>query len=193
MPTVTRTATLSLRPAPWSAAVTLDQIDPALGITSLALSLAGTILSQVDVVNLDLAPSMFGNAAAGVVALMRPDGTQWLSAAPGTYASALLQPMAQPVRLSGQGSQTTAVGYAPAATASADAALLIGTGRVTAPVTASARVYATGPGSMQARFTSLASADVSVTAATSFGDPSSGGTIGSTFTFINAPYSGDVR
>ena len=193
MPTVARTATLPLRSAPWSGAVTLDQIDPALGITSLALSLTGTLVSQVDVVNLDLAPSMFGNAAAGVVALMRPDGTQWLSAAPGTYASALLQPMAQPVRLSGQGSQTTAVGYAPAATASADAALLIGTGQVTLPVTASARVYATGPGSMQARFTSLASADVSVTAATSFGDPSSGGTIGSTFTFINAPYSGDVR
>ena len=174
MPTVTRAATLPLRSAPWSGTVTLDQIDPTLGITSLALSLTGTLISQVDVVNLDLAPSLFGSAAAGVVALVRPDGTRWLSAAPGTYASALLQPMAQPVRLSGQDTRTTAVGYAPAATASADAALLVGTGQVTLPITASACVYATGPGSMQARFTSLASADVSVTAATGFGDPSSG-------------------
>ena len=186
MPTVTRTATLPLRSAPWSGAVTLDQIDPALGITSLALSLTGTLVSQVDIVNFDLAPSQFDSTATGFVALMRPDGTPWLTAAPTAYTSALLQPMSQPVRLSGQGSLTSTVDYAPTVTASSDAALLVGTGQVTLPVTASARVYATGQGNMRAHFASLASADVSVTAATG-PDGLPGGVI---TTLVPPPYVG---
>lgn len=187
MPTITRTATLPLRSAPWSGSVTLDQVDPALGITSLAVSLTGTLVSQVDVASLDLAPSRFDSTATGFVALLRPDGTPWLTAAPTAYTSALLQPMAQPVQLSGQGTQTSTVGYTPATTASADAALLVGTGQVTLPVTASARVYATGPGNMRAHFASLASADMSVTAATGPGGPISG-TLAATFDYLPPPY-----
>jgi len=190
MPTVTRTATLPLRLAPWSDTVTLDQIDPAAGIISLALSLQGTLVSQVEVANLDLAPSPFGSSATAQVALLRPDGTPWLAAGPSAGIQALLPATGQAVRLQGQGSAMSTVGYIPAATASADAALLVGTGQVTLPVTASARVYATGPGNMRAHFASLASADVSVTAATGPGgsDGGSTGTVGIDYIFIAPPW-----
>ena len=181
MPTVTRAATIPLRPTIWSDSVTLGQIDPALGVQSLALSLTGTVASTVDVTNYDLAPAVFDSAASGLVFLSRPDGSAWLGAAPTAFVHGVLPSAsgggAVPVQLSGQGSATSSVGYVPAQTGSADAALLIGTGQVTLPVTASARIHATGPGSMTARFTSLASADVSFTAAT--GTAGGGGSYGS--------------
>lgn len=181
MPTVVRAATIPLRPTIWSDSVTLGQVDPALGIQSLALSLTGTVASTVNVTNYDLAPAVFGSATSGLVFLSRPDGSAWLGAAPAAFVYGVLPSAsggsAVPVQLSSQGSATSSVGYVPAQTGSADAALLIGTGQVTLPVTASARIHATGPGSMTARFTSLASADVSFTAAT--GTAGDGGSYGS--------------
>ena len=195
MPTVVRAATIPLRPTIWSDSVTLGQIDPALGVQSLALSLTGTVASMVDVTNYDLAPAVFDSAAMGLVVLSRPDGSAWLGAAPTAFVHGVLPSAsgggAVPVQLLGQGSATSSVGYVPAQTGSADAALLIGTGQVTLPVTASARIHATGPGSMTARFTSLASADVSVTAATgTAGGGGGGGGFSSGVSLINvwSPY-----
>lgn len=191
MPTVTRAAAIPLRPTIWSDSVTLNQIDPALGIQSLALSLTGTVASTVDVTNYDLAPAVFDSAASGLVVLSRPDGSAWLGAAPTAFVHGVLPSApgegAVPVQLSGQGSATSSVGYVPAQTGSANAALLIGTGKVTLPVTASARIHATGPGSMTARFTSLVSADVSVTAAT--GTAGGGGfSVGGSLVNVQSPY-----
>jgi len=194
MPTVTRAAAIPLRPTIWSDSVTLNQIDPALGIQSLALSLTGTVASTVDVTNYDLAPAVFDSAASGLVVLSRPDGSAWLGAVPTAFVHGVLPSApgegAVPVQLSGQGAATSSVGYVPAQTGSADAALLIGTGQVTLPVTASARIHATGPGSMTARFTSLASADVSFTAVTGTAGGSGGGSYGSVSITIGSPQYG---
>ncbi len=170
MPTVMESAAVSLRPTSWADAVTLPQVDPALGIQSLALSLTGTVASTIAISNLDLAPAVFDSTTTGTVVLSRPDGTAWLSAGPDAVVHGILPAFAGtgavPVQLFGQGFATSSVGYVSAQTSSADAALLVGTGQVTLPITASARVHAIGPGSMTAHFTSLAAADVSLTAAT---------------------------
>lgn len=164
-------AGVPMRSTAWSDRVTLQQVDPALGIQSLTLSLTGTVASTAAVINLDAVPSVFESWTTGTVVLSRPDGSVWLSAAPVAFIHATL-PNASiaggvPWRFSGQGSAVSSVGYLPAQTGSADAALLVGTGQVTLPVTASARIHATGPANMTALFTSIAGADVSLTAATS--------------------------
>ena len=190
MPSVSQVASLPLRPTGWSDSVTLQQVDPALGIQSLALSLTGTVASAAAVINLDLVPAVFDSTATGSVVLSRPDGTVWLSASPAASIHVTLPATpgagAVPWRLSGQGSATSDVGYRPAQTGSADAALLVGTGQVTLPVTASARIHATGPANMAALFNTSAGASVSVTAATSSDHPFSGGVVitsGSPFNF----------
>ena len=190
MPSLSQVASVPLRSTGWSDSVTLQQVDPALGIQSLALSLTGTVASTVAVVNRDLMPSVLDSTTTGSVVLSRPDGSFWLSAAPAASIHVTLPAAtsagAVPWRLSGQGSATSEVGYRPAQTGSADAALLVGTGQVTLPVTASARVHATGPANMAALFTSIAGADVSLTAATSSGSsyPLSSGLTGMNFPFF---------
>ncbi len=171
MTVVAQTAGVRLRPTAWADAVTLQRVDPALGIQSLVLSLTGTIASTIAISNLDLAPAVFDSTTTGTVVLSRPDGTAWLSAGPDALAHGIFLAFtgmgAVPVQLSGQGSATSSVGYIPAQTGSADAALLVGTGQVTLPIAASARVHAVGPANMIVRFTASAGADVSLKAATS--------------------------
>lgn len=170
MAVVTQTAGVPLRPTSWADAVTLQQLDPALGIQSLVLSLTGTVASTIAISNLDLAPAVFDSTTTGTVVLSRPDGTAWLSAGPDALVHGILPVFtgtgAVPIQLSGQGSATSSVGYVPAQTSLADAALLVGTGQVTFPIAASARVHAVGPANMIVRFTASAGADVLLKAAT---------------------------
>ena len=181
MPALTQTSSVTPRPTAWSGAVTLNQVDPASGIQSLTLSLTGTEASTVSVINYDLVPAVFDSTTYGSVTLARPDGAPWLFAAPdaalhGTLPAAPASGAA-PVLLSSAGSATSSVGFHPAQTSSADAALLLGTGQVSLPVTASARLHATGPGNLSAQFTSQAGADVSLTAATANGDTGAAGSL----------------
>ena len=200
MPTVTQTASIPLRSSGWSDSVTLQQVDPALGIQSLALSLTGMVASTVSVTSGDAAPAVFDSTAAGSVALARPDGSSWLGAVAAASIHAVLPAAfstgAVPMTFSASGSATSSVGYLPAGTASADAALLIGTGQVTLPVTGSARVYATGPANMSARFQSLVGADVSLTEATG-GAPAypggTGGVSGTDVIIVTPPFYLDSR
>lgn len=170
MPAVTESAAVPLRPTSWADAVTLSQIDPALGIPSLVLSLTGIVASTVTISNLDLAPAVFDSTTTGAVVLSRPDGTAWLSAGPDVLVHgvlpAFINTSAVSLQLSGQGSATSSVGYVPVQIGSADAALLSGTGQVTLRVAASASVHAVGPANMIVRFTASAGADVSLNATT---------------------------
>ena len=191
----TQTKVIAPRPAAWTDSVTLDQADPALGIQAISLSLAGTLYSQVSVESLELAPSTFVSTDTASVSLQRPDGTGWLQAQPFTKTIVALAAadrvldFAGPAGrslLDGTGSASNVASYGPASAPSGDVALLIGTGTVTLPVTASARVSATGPGNMVALFASRAGASVSTRYETEIqpgGDTSSG----SEFTFITPP------
>ena len=78
MATVVRSASIIPRSTSWSDTITLEQIDPALGIQSLTLSLTGTVGSTVDVTNFDLAAVAFQSTATGSVVLFRPGGQPWL-------------------------------------------------------------------------------------------------------------------
>ncbi len=190
MPTTTLAASLHARPTAWSDIATLQQVDPASGIQSITLSLTGQTLSVVSVRNYDLAPALFDSTSFGSVTLFRPDGSVWLRAAPAASVHAVLsaasEPGGAPVQLIANGTATSSVGYYPAATSSPDAALLVGTGEVTLPVTASARVHAVGPANMAALFTSWVGANVSLTAATGDG-PGGGFSGGIDTTFTPAP------
>ena len=195
MPSVVRTASIPKRLTNWVDSVTLQQVDPAGGLQSLALSLTGTIASTVDVTNFDLTATAFQSTTTGSVTLSRPDGSPWLNAAPVAFVQGVLPfaPDIRQVRLSSQGSATSTAGFTPAATTSADAALLIGTGQATLPITASARIRATGPGNMEAWFRSIAGADVSLTAATRPGDTTGDLSGGVVTTNITVPYSGSIQ
>ena len=144
----------------WSDSVNLAQIDPAPGIQSLSLQVFGTVAGTAIVTNLDLAPATFDSTTTGTVVLERPDGSGLLAAAPAVSFHGALSAASgtgtAPVLFSNQASATGTASYAPSQTPSADAALLIGTGQVTLPVAASARVHATGPGNMTAQFNSSA-------------------------------------
>jgi len=179
MPTLTQSVTLPTRLTSWSGNAVLNQVDPALGIQSLTLSLTGQVVSVVDVTNYDLTPAAFDGVTTGLVTLFRPNGSPLLQVVPVATLQGILPQVASAVRLSANGTATDSLGYGTGQPSSADAALLIGTGQLTLPVAASARIKATGPGSMTARFTSLAGADVSLTAATL---PASGPTGGVIYT-----------
>ena len=188
MPTVVQQRTLAARPADWSDSVTLDQIDPASGIESVTLGLAGTLSSTVSVYSLEGAASTFSSDDVALVQLGRPSGTTLLSAGPSTDVSMLLPAAtgsaAQDFALPATAADSASVTYTAGGAASADAALLIGTGTITLPVDATARVMASAPGNFGAVFGSEVGATVSVTAAT--GGQTGGGTLGNVTTVMNA-------
>lgn len=173
----TQTAGVPLRPTAWTDAVTFQEVDPALGIQTIGLSLTASVSSTVSVSNLDLTPTIFNVAAGGSVTLSRLNGSSWLKATPTAFLYGVLPAAsgtdAAPVQLSGVGSATDSVQYRQGGASVASQAL-IGTGQVTLPVNASVAIHGTGPANMIARFTSLAAADASLTA-TMGADPNADG------------------
>ena len=116
MPAQTQTASVTLRPTAWADAVTLNQVDPASGVQSITLSVDSTVATSAWVTNFDLAPAMFSSSTTGSVALLRPNGTPWVTAAPMAFLHGSTLPAASgntavPVEFYGQGSATAGVGY----------------------------------------------------------------------------------
>ena len=173
MPTITQSRSVAPRPTDWSGSVTLDQTDPASGVTNLTLSLTGNLYSSVAIENLEASAASFGASDTGSLTLSRPDGTARLTATPATSlvgtltaydgttdgagsSGAVLRASSAQAVVPNSGS----IPYTPVS----DAALLLGTGTVTLPVTATARVDAIAPGNFTAEFASDIAATVSTIA-----------------------------
>jgi hypothetical protein len=200
MPTTIRTKLIAPGLSSWQDAATLDQTDPALGIQSISLTLSGTLLSDVYVESGDLAPTQFFSVDTGGVTLERPNGWALLTAAPVVVTTATLAAADGTLDYAGASGrsiigQTATVGasasyYPGTGAASPDAALLVGTGQVTLPVVASARITAVGPGNMRAVFHSAIAASVSTIAETTAAPGS--GSVGlrdlTTTMFQNTPF-----
>ncbi len=164
MPSSTQTSGTFLF-APWSDDFDFSQIDPALGIESISLSLTGYVYSMVSVDSSEAGE--FESTATGAVTLRRPDGSAWLSVSPSASVVADLPGAgSEPALLAAGGTSSTSANYAAGQTASADAALLVGTGQVSLGVDASAQISASGPGNMTADFTTLVGATASLVAET---------------------------
>ena len=157
----------ALRPD-WAGSVTLDQIDPASGIQSIVLGLSGTLTSAFSIESLEGAASSFSIQDTAAVTLERPDGTALLTAVPTTFVSSALAAFDGVVDFAGASGQAGAVSITAASNVTyvaggangQDAALLVGTGTVTLPVTATARVAASLPGNFVAMFDSQIAASV---------------------------------
>ncbi len=164
MPIYTQTKILSPNRSDWTGAVAFDRIDPAQGpILSIDLTLTGTITSGFVVESREQAAALFTSTDSASVVLRRPDGTSWLTVAPTDTAVVGLAPGEGAVRrLTGLvGTGSASVTYKAGGVPSADAGLLVGMGQVLLPVTATERVHATGPGNLDAQFTSTVAASVS--------------------------------
>ena len=167
MPSSTQTST-TLPPAPWSDIFDFSQIDPALGIEAIELSLTGSVYSLVSVTSLE--GGEFESTDTGTVTLRRPDGSAWLTVSPA--ASVLADVPASsgaPMLLAAGDTSSSSVSYVPGQAPSADAALLVGNGDGEPGVDASARVSASGPGNMTADFTTFMGASASLVAETQAG------------------------
>lgn len=138
----TQTSTTFLQ-APWSDIYDFSQIDPALGIEAIDLSLTGSVYSLVSVTSLE--GGEFESTDTGTVTLRRPDGSAWLTVSPSAsvLANVPASSGAQMLIAAG-GTSSSSVSYVPGQAPSADAALLVGTGTMSLDVDASARVSASG-------------------------------------------------
>ena len=179
MPTITQARSSAARPSSWSGSVSLDQVDPALGVSNLTLSLTGSLYSSAAVENLEASAANFSSFDQGSLTLDRPDGTALLVAGPSTGLGGRLA--AYDGTIDGAGasgavfqssfSSTVSATYGTAAAPSPDAGLLLGTGTVTLPVVASARVNVVAPGNFTAEFASDIAATVSTSATYGTGSP----------------------
>ncbi len=196
MPLYIQRQTVAPRPGPWTGSVTFKQIDPALGIVTAGLSLTGTIDSTLVVESGEASASTFRSTASGVVTLDRPDGSLLLSAAPTASVTVQLAAADGVADNAGPSGRTVlgmartdraAVVSAPGNGTGTDLSLLTGTGSVTLPVTASARVLAMGAGNVQAIFHTSVAAGV-VTAVQTAPSAGPGSPLGSGFQGVQPPY-----
>lgn len=187
MATIVQQRSLGFRPADWTDSVTLDQVYPASGVTSLELDLAGTLSSQASFFNSDLSAGTVSVGFGGTVELDQPSGAALLSTALGTYTSAQVASGAGGT-LSGSNTNTASTFFTTSGTGTPIPAALVGTGTVQLPVKATARVDASGPGNMVAEFFSQIAATVtSTTQATPSGSSGGRDSSGSVITLGSAP------
>ena len=195
MPTVLQRRDVGAFRPDWGGSVTLNQVDPASGVQSITLGLSGVLDSGVSIESLEGAASTFTSTTAAVVTLERPDGTGLLTAMPTTTVSGRLAAFDGVVDYAGaSGRVVTAVGtdsasvtYVAGGTSSGDAALLVGTGTVTLPVVATARVAASVSGNFVAYFDSQVAATVTTVASTTGSGGGSGGGGGDVTTGTSNP------
>ncbi len=161
--------TITPRSGPFQSSVTLNQADPALGLTGIALALTGTVDGTLAIESGEASASLVTVTMAGLVTLQRPDGRAILTATPMAFtrlqlaaADGALDDAGPSGRTIGDlvGTDTVSEILSPSPIAAAEAVLLTGTGTVTLPMVASARVSATGPGNMVAAFHTTLAASV---------------------------------
>ncbi len=191
--TIVQQRSLATRPTDWTDSVTLNQIDPATGVTSLTLSLGASLTTQVYYYNSDLAPGLLQAVTSAGVALGAPDGTV-LAARPTSYIYKVI-PAAGGAgaggMLSASGSDSSSSTYVAGSTG-ATPGVLLGTGTVNLGLVATAKVHATAPGNVVADFFSQVGATVTETATTS-GSGSNTGTGGSGITTFNPGFGASWR
>ena len=185
MTVVTQQRVLPFRLPDWSDSVSFNQIDPSSGVTSATLSLTATITGTVSYYDSDLTPSVLNTNFLGSVALESPGGTPLVIASPTAFVSSSRAPggVTAPsgtVTATQADTETATYPLGNGAPYPPNIGALFGTGTVTLPVLASARIQATGPGNLTAEFLSEESASVTLTA-TGSNTGTAGSTGGSTF------------
>ena len=190
MTVVIQQRVLPFRLPDWSDSVSFNQIDPSSGVTSASLSLTATITGTVSYYDSDLTPSVLNTNFLGSVVLENPGGTPLVIASPTAFVSSSRAPggVTAPsgtVTATQAATETATYPLGNGAPYPPNTGALFGTGTVTLPVLASARIQATGPGNLTAEFLSQESASVTLTAASPDTGPA-GSTDGSIFSFTNS-------
>ena len=185
MPIITQRQSIAPRPGPWTDTLSFNQTDPALGIQSIGVTLTGMIDSSFAVESGDVSATTFSTTALGTVTLDDLSSQPLLTSHPSVTSVVQLAAFDGVYDNAGASGRTVldAMGSDQVSITSGgngagpSLAALIGTGIVTFPVTASARISASGAGNLQAVFRTTLAASAVTAVQTSNSNPGlSGGT-----------------